>query len=127
MHAYQTSEQYTVILTISPGSECADTIQALIPFENDAGSDTLFIPNVFTPNGDGKNDFFEIIGTNNPCIIAVNRLVIFNRWGMKVFEAVGSQFRWDGRNNGNELTTGVYFYVLEGEGFKRSGNVTLLR
>ena len=86
------------------------------------------IPNIFTPNGDGKNDYFEITGSNGPCKDA-NKLILFNRWGKKVFEAEGSpdQLRWDGTNKGNGPSEGVYFYVLEGDGFKLSGSVTLLR
>ena len=126
LHTYNANEKYTVILIINPNSFCADTAQAVIPFENDAFTDTLFIPNVFTPNGDGKNDYFEITGVDNRCITG-NKLMIFNRWGLKVFEAEGSQLRWDGTDNENALTEGVYFYVLEGEGFKKSGSVTLLK
>ena len=126
LHRYQSNKEYTVILIIDPGSTCADTAQAIIPFEDDMVSDTLFIPNVFTPNGDGENDYFEIIGIDNPCN-DIKQLTIFNRWGKKVFEAEGSEFKWDGRNNGNALAGGIYFYVLEGEEFKKSGSVALLR
>ena len=126
LHIYGVNEKYTVLLITNPNSACADTAQAVIPFENDVSTDTLFIPNVFTPNGDGKNDFFEINETANPCI-SFSKLTIFNRWGMKVFETEGSQLQWDGTKNENALTDGVYFYVLEGEGFKKSGCVTLLR
>ena len=80
---------------------CADTAQTIIPFEEDAAADTLlFIPNVFTPDGDGKNDYFEIMGDDNPCA-PVNKLTIFNRWGKKVYEAEGSQLSCDGTKNGN--------------------------
>ena len=126
LHFYQAKEKYTVILILAPNSPCADTAQAVIPFENDAISDTLFIPNIFTPNGDGKNDYFEIIGMDNPCI-TFHKLMVFDRWGLKVFESVGNQFIWDGASNKNALAEGVYFYVLEGEEFTRSGSVTLLR
>ena len=126
LHTYQANEKYKVILIINPGSACADTAQKAIPFENDAVSDTLFIPNVFTPNGDGKNDYFEIIEIDNSCT-EINRLMIFNRWGKPVFEAEGSQLKWDGTSNGNILANGVYFYVLEGKSFKRSGSVALLK
>ena len=126
VHTYRISEKYAVILISNPGSTCADTIQKLIPFENDAFTDTLFIPNVFTPNGDGKNDYFEIIGIDDPCV-DISRLTIFNRWGMKVFETFGRQLRWDGTTNGNTLAEGIYYYILEGEEFKRSGSVILLK
>ena len=126
VHAYSVSEKYNVVLMINPHSPCADTTEKVIPFENDAFTDTLFIPNVFTPNGDGKNDYFEITGMNNPCIV-FNKLMIFNRWGKKVFEAEGNQIKWDGRNNGNVLPDGVCFYVLKGKEFTRSGSVTLLK
>ena len=71
-------------------------------------------------------NYFEIKGTDNPCI-DISRLTIINRWGKKVFEAEGNQFEWDGTNNENIIAGGVYFYVLEGEGFKKSGSVTLLK
>ena len=128
LHTYLSNEKYSVLLIVNPNSACTDTAQAIIPFENDAVSDTLFIPNVFTPNGDGKNDYFEIIGIDNPCI-GIKKLSVFNRWGMKVYEAEGSadKLKWDGGNNGNTLSEGVYFYMLEGDGFKRSGSIALLR
>ena len=126
VHTYQTNEKYKVVLIINPGSACADTAQKGIPFENDAVSDTLFIPNIFTPNGDGKNDYFEVKEIDHPCT-DISRLMIFNRWGKKVFEAEGSPYKWDGSTNENVLSEGVYFYVLEGERLKRTGSVTLLR
>ena len=126
LHVYQANEKYMVTLITDPGSACADTASATIPFENDTLNDSLFTPNVFTPNGDGKNDYFEIIQADNSCI-QISRLTIFNRWGKKVFEAAGSQFKWDGTKNGNLLANGAYFYIIEGEGVKKSGNVTLLR
>ena len=122
VHAYQANEKFTVILIINPDSICVDTAQFIIPFEDDAAADTLF----FTPNGDGKNDYFEITGGNTPCDHS-NRLTIFNRWGEKVFETGGNELKWNGTANGVNLANGVYFYVLEGEGFKRSGNITLLK
>lgn len=125
-HEYNANKKYKVVLIAYPHTECADTAEAEIPFENDVFIDTLFMPNVFTPNGDGKNDYFEIIGTNNPCI-GINRLTILNRWGTRVFEAEGSQLTWDGTSNGIKLTEGVYFYVFEGEELKKSGSVVLLR
>lgn len=67
------------------------------------------IPNIFTPNGDGVNDHFEI-----PCIqpIEVLRLLIFNRWGDMVYQTDHYQNEWDGTHKGKPLPEGTYFYVL---------------
>ena len=54
-------------------------------------------------------------------------LVKVNRWGGKVFEAEDYDLKWDGTKNGENFAPGVYFYVLEGENYRRSGSVTLLR
>lgn len=67
----------------------------------------LQIPNVFTPNGDGYNDFFEIRSQQD----ASWQVQVFNRWGQCVF--TGNQYLpWDGRRNGTELPEGVYYYTL---------------
>jgi gliding motility-associated-like protein/uncharacterized repeat protein (TIGR01451 family) len=76
----------------------------------------FFIPDGFSPNGDGTNDLFVIRGiTNYP----KNTFVIFNRWGNKVYEASPYINKWDGRSmfglrvGGDELPIGTYFYVLD--------------
>lgn len=66
----------------------------------------LKIPNVFTPNGDGVNDRFEIRGLER---FPENRLLIFNRWGNEVFKTNAYQNDWDGAN----LSEGTYYYIFE--------------
>jgi len=81
------------------------------------------IPNIFTPNGDGINDLFEVQGIKNDFY-----LLIFNRWGMKIFESDGNW--WNGKATGeNESPEGTYFYVLNipGRPGIYRGTVTLLR
>lgn len=79
-------------------------------------STDFFIPEGFSPNGDGINDLFVIRGILN---YPANTFVIYNRWGNKVFEASPYQNTWDGRSmfglrvGGNELPVGTYFYVLD--------------
>jgi gliding motility-associated-like protein len=71
----------------------------------------LFVPQVITPNGDIKNDFFVIndIEKNGPV-----ELIIFNRWGNEVYNSTNYLNDWDGRsNNGTELSNDTYFYVLK--------------
>ncbi len=73
----------------------------------------LFVPNSFTPNGDFKNDVFEI-GVN--CDITNFDIKIFNRWGNIVFHSKNPYFKWDGTFEG-ELNDGVYTYYIEYSGF----------
>nr|WP_121270619.1 gliding motility-associated C-terminal domain-containing protein [Pedobacter schmidteae] len=84
------------------------------------------VPNLFTPNGDGINDTFEIRGLNQ---YQDNELAIFNRWGNEVFKQKGYQNTWTGEG----LNEGTYYYILRAkrvgsnqyEVFK--GYVTLVR
>jgi len=93
------------------------------------GSCELFIPNAFSPNGDGVNDLFNIksIGIDNAS------LKIYNRWGRLVYETLDPiNEPWNGYIKGNIANEGVYIYVLRGQ-FKddseinKKGNVTLIR
>jgi gliding motility-associated-like protein/uncharacterized repeat protein (TIGR01451 family) len=76
----------------------------------------FFIPEGFSPNGDGINDLFVIRGIDH---FPGNTFMIFNRWGNKVFEASPYTNTWDGQSGmgmtigGNDLPVGTYFYVLD--------------
>jgi gliding motility-associated-like protein len=76
----------------------------------------IFIPQAFTPNSDGDNDYFEIVGLEN---YPINHLTIFNRWGNIVFETDNYTNDWQGTTNvnltlgGELLPTGTYFYILD--------------
>ena len=90
-----------------------------------SGAD-LFIPTLFTPNGDGNNDPFEIKGLE---LFAENSLVIVNRWGNEVYRATNYQNNWTGEG----LNEGTYYYLLKvretanGEWFTFTGWTTLIR
>jgi gliding motility-associated-like protein len=67
------------------------------------------LPNVFTPNGDGKNDVF--VPLRCPAFVERVGFVVYNRWGVKVYESSGSSLAWDGRSSdGAELPSGLYYY-----------------
>ena len=66
----------------------------------------LFIPNVFTPNGDGKNDQFEIVGIEGYDRV---ELYVFNRWGNEVYNSPNYNNNWDGQN----LNEGTYYYLIK--------------
>ncbi len=92
----------------------------------------LYIPTAFTPNGDGLNDEFMIVG-NYP----VDRfhILIYNRWGERVFESNNIQNSWNGLIKNQPAETGVYFYILEAtvrlfdetRSVMQKGDVTLIR
>ena len=72
------------------------------------------VPNVFSPNGDGENDFYEIYGISDPCYDFMN-VTIYNRWGQKVFESDEPTFKWDGTRNGKgACKAGTYYILIEG-------------
>lgn len=71
--------------------------------------DTILIPNVFSPNGDGKNDVFNLSGYD----IDLVEMSIFNRWGALVFNTEMTDNGWDGQTtSGTAATEGTYFYVI---------------
>jgi gliding motility-associated-like protein len=73
------------------------------------------IPNVFSPNGDGINDKFKLLGQNDPCFDFMD-VQIFNRWGVLVFESDDPLFEWDGDNkNGKPMDEGTYYIIINGQ------------
>jgi len=71
---------------------------------------TLAVPNVFTPNGDGVFDFFEVSTTGTSMLV----FKVFTRTGALVYQTKASYIKWDGKNeNGNELPEGIYYYIIE--------------
>lgn len=90
----------------------------------------IFVPNAFTPNGDGVNDRFEVkVSTFS----GEFKIYIFNRWGQLIFEDGYQNFDWDGKINGKECQAGVYnwliLYKMKGDRrqFEKRGTVTLIR
>jgi len=70
---------------------------------------TYELPNAFTPNGDGQNEFFRPYPY---CFVERVEFQVFNRWGKLVFQTQDPDLNWDGANlNGDELAEGVYYYV----------------
>jgi gliding motility-associated-like protein len=117
--------QQLVLVAITPqGCRLADTLN----FEVEARF-ALFVPNVFSPNGDDVNDRFLITGAGFREI----RMLVYDRWGRQVHNYRGNQPAWDGRNSsGAILPEGVYVYFLEitdllGTTTQRTGTVTLIR
>ena len=127
-HIYTEQGQYQVILVACYTSNCCDTTSSLIHVVD---PNSLFVPNVFTPNGDGVNDVFRI-QLNDLVKIEVD---IYNRWGNLLYSWTDVNGGWNGRKeNGSECSDGVYYYVVRfaetsaGKIYStQSGHVTLLR
>ncbi|MDF2434399.1 MAG: large repetitive protein, partial [Mucilaginibacter sp.] len=89
-------------------------------------SPELMVPNTFTPNGDGINDFWKIRG-----LIAYQQATIdiFDRYGQKLFHSIGYSTPWDGTYNGKQLPVGVYYYIIDTKVNSQvlSGSITIIR
>ena len=92
----------------------------------------IYFPNAFSPNGDGKNDYFKLIAGD----VEAYSLMIYDRWGRLVFQAADPESEWDGTFQGAHLPEGVYVWRVAYDGysperktyhFERSGTVTLIR
>lgn len=113
------------------GCPVTDTVQVLIASD---GRGVAFIPNVFTPNGDGQNDTFQVVG------LAIDefRMEVYDRWGLKMYETTSLQKGWNGgvdNRSGDAVPDGSYYYIIdmkdrcaaEPGAATRTGHITLLR
>jgi gliding motility-associated-like protein len=112
-------------LTVTNSDGCLDSIVEIVLVEDD---DEVFIPNVFTPNDDLRNDIFKLIITTAKDF----SMTIYNRWGGLVFESNNFNVGWDGISNGVICPEGVYVYVVtfknaRGLEKKLHGTLTLIR
>ena len=126
-HTYQDTSTYTITLITSTQYNCIDTAYQNIIIEPDF---IFYIPNAFTPNDDGINDFFSGKGT----FVGVYEMAIFDRWGNLIFSSDDIAKPWDGKaNKGAVIAQGdVYIYSIKITDFKKQkhiykGIVTLVR
>ncbi len=99
-----------------------DTSVTIVPH------DDIFIPNAFSPNGDGNNDVLMVYGAN----IKEMTFSVYNRWGNVVFSSEDQSSGWDGTKDGKPLESGVYAYKLrllftDETVSVRGGNITLMK
>jgi gliding motility-associated-like protein len=115
---------YYVTVTNSCGS-ISDDIN--IHLEN---CTCFFVPNTFTPDDDGKNDFFSPV---YQCEISGYSMTIFNRWGETIFYSEKESEKWNGKYNDENAPAGVYVFELnlkfmnKKENILKHGHVTLIR
>lgn len=118
---------YTVEQIVTSNEGCMDTASAIVCVE---GEFALYVPNAFTPDGDGVNDgFLPITTVRQPSLFEFD---IFDRWGQPVFSSGSVDLAWDGTQTGMETPQGVYAWRLrlrDSENLLHSahGHVVLLR
>ena len=101
-----TEGNYLISLVATSPDGCRDT--AVVNYYYQPG---LWLPNAFTPNRDGKNDFFRPV--TNRGNISPYAMQVFDRWGSLVFESNSSAVGWDGTCNGRPCAAGVYAYIIK--------------
>lgn len=122
----EATRQYTVIAVSDAG--CRDTASIWVTTE--ASIDDIFIPDVFSPNNDGRNDYF---GPRFTLPFKIIEFRIFDRWGALVYESTTNHTQgWDGNYKNSPAPIGTYYYMLRAEGRSgkvifRKGDVTLIR
>lgn len=105
-HTYTSSGIYDVSLITTNDLGCTDTLIKQLEIEDII---TAYVPNSFTPNGDGKNDSFGLIGFST----GGYEMSIFNRWGQLVFNSTGANDTWNGKSeSGVVAPQGVYSYLI---------------
>lgn len=126
------SEEYTLLITDPNGC----TAEASIFIDLDANRN-VYIPNAFSPDGDGINDEFRLFTCTG--VRGVNFARVFDRWGEIVYNSDNIDVNcfdgaalWDGRKDGNTVSPGVYVYIIEVEFLDDvtlvfRGDVTVLR
>ncbi len=123
-HAYSENGEYRVYLTLNGETLCSDSTNRITVYESPLG-ELLFVPNAFTPNGDGLNDEFKI-SVFRPC--ERYELSIFNRWGQLVYESEDAENAvWDGNFKNSMAEEGIYVYLLKSESQIRKGVAYLTR
>ena len=122
------TDPITATITASPDNNgCVGAEDSYVIVVKPLNKD-VFVPNVFSPNGDGKNDVLYVYGN----YIDKIEMRIFNQWGEQI-QVINSRTRgWDGTHRGKPQPVGVYVYVLKavlanGKSVEMKGSITLLR
>ncbi|MBP9161449.1 MAG: gliding motility-associated C-terminal domain-containing protein, partial [Flavobacteriales bacterium] len=122
------AEVYEICLTAMTAANCPDTYCVPLPILD---LPAIFLPNAFTPDGDGLNDVFRVSGFG---ITAHDfHFMIFNRWGAKIFDTTDPSAAWDGKLNGSVVKSDVYVWKVTAtffntiEPYEATGHVTLLK
>lgn len=118
--------QYKITLVAQGVLGC---FQSVYSQEIDLWGSRLYIPNIFTPNNDGLNDYLKIAGGG----IESMEFAVFDRWGRELYRTTNHDFQWGGLDaNGNPVPEGNYAFLLKAETpdqglLRKSGTITIVR
>ena len=118
---------YTVSILDSAG--CPKTSSITIYVRSiKCNAEDIFVPNTFTPDGDGKNDMLFVRGNE----ISELFFAVYNRWGQLLFQTTDITKGWDGTFKGMKVDPAVFAWYIKakcynGSEMKKQGNVTLIR
>lgn len=126
-HSYRDTGAYVVSLLVTGPEGCRDSTAELLNVRDEM---IFFVPNAFTPDGSGVNDYFNVYGVG----IAGYEMEIYDRWGKRIYVAKNSDRAWDGTdmNTGQRVPQGLYVYKVtvtdrEGKTQRRVSQVTVIR
>ncbi|MBL7912233.1 MAG: gliding motility-associated C-terminal domain-containing protein [Bacteroidia bacterium] len=125
--SYEYPGKYLVALVAQNSMGCMDTTYYVI--EAGCGKGDFYMPNTFTPNGDGLNEDYRIFGGT-----CVTKFIgsVFDRWGTEIFKWKNISDTWDGTYRGKEVEEGVYNYLISytlynGKVFTKTGHIAIIR
>lgn len=107
LHTFSEEGYYEIFLLLTSDSGCADSVRRKVPIYKE-----LKAPNVFSPNNDGINDYFEVTTQGD----YLYNFRVFTRTGTQVYYSRSTKIVWDGRTIGSrEVPEGVYYFVIESD------------
>ncbi len=117
---------YKVLIT--DANKCNDSAVAIVAYDDCCKP---YIPNAFTPNGDGKDDVFRVVYKGD---LTLENFSVYNRYGQRVYSSIYLDQGWDGKYNGVPQDMGTYYYFFKGicgnkgdHHIELHGDVTLIR
>ena len=123
---YDVPDQATVYVVFATDqNSCTSTDSVLVDIN---GYMDVFVPNIFSPNGDGHNDYLEVLGPR----LFNYQIEIYDRWGKRVFRSDEQKDFWDGTLNGSPLAPQTFVYMLSGETvlgerIVQEGNISIIK
>ena len=109
---------YRVVCSVNNATCASDSMEVTVA----VAESYLAVPNVFTPNGDGKNDEFRVAYRS----LRDFHIWVYNRWGKLVYESTDPAKGWDGNINGRPAAEGAYFYVVQAMGTDADKNASFM-